>query len=233
MYNYKGFTCTKDVLLYLDVCREEQEQVFKKLDALEIKFFDPNKRELKIEKKKLKQQLTIIRARIQKCLKILEDGVVFEKRDLLKFLPKYLSLKEKELYVLMPNVTEDDFLMNLITKTYFLNVFSTKYNIVTTVHNKNKLENQGQSGLCGGETDDIKDYLSICENEKYICLSDAPQYSLLNGTELNELFSGYPYIRDLAFDLIDLKLENPFMSDEERLNIILRDLQKKKRLPNN
>ena len=34
MYNYKGFTCTKDVLLYLDVCREEQEQVFKKLDEI-------------------------------------------------------------------------------------------------------------------------------------------------------------------------------------------------------
>ncbi len=225
MYNYKGFTCAKDILIYLDACKEEQEQIFDKIQNLEIKFFDPNKKKLKLEKKKLKKQLTTIRMRIQKCMKIIEDGSSFEKDDLLRFLPRYLSLKEGELYVLIEDVNAD-----LINSSHFPNHHNMKYNVITTIHNKIKLESLKEKNR---RVYDLQQYLSTCENKKYVCLSDNIRYFLLNGIDLNEFFSGYPYIRDLAFDLIDLKLENPYMSDEERLNKVLQYLQKKKRLPNN
>lgn len=233
MYNYRGFTCTKDVLIYLDSCKEEQERVFDKLNKIEIKLFDPNRKELKKERKNLKDQLKIIKKRIRKCIDILEEGSTFKRDDFLRFLPKYLSLKEREIYVLMDEVVEDNFCMEMAAKTYPWGFFSEKYNIITTVHNKRKLENMGDSGSCGGTTDDIEDYLSVCEDDKYLCLSNASLYTLLCGTRLNKIYSSYPYMRELAFDLVDLKIENPYMSDEDRLNKILSDLQKKKRFPGN
>lgn len=133
----------------------------------------------------------------------------------------------------MDDVVEDDFYMAAATKTYHLDIFSTKYNIITTVHNKRKLEDMGDSGSCGGTTDDIEDYLSVCEDDKYLCLSNASLYTLLCGPRLNKIYNDYPYMRDLAFDLVDLKIENPYMSDEDRLNKILSDLQKKKRFSGN
>lgn len=233
MYNYRGFTCSKDVLIYLDSCKEEQEHVFDKLNNIEIKLFDPNRKELKKERKKLKNQLKLIKGRIRKCVDILEEGSTFNREDFLKFLPKYLSLKEGEVYVLIDEVVADDFYMEVAAKTYPWGLFSEKYNVITTVHNKRKLEDIGDNGSCGGTTDDIEDYLSVCEDGKYLCLSDASLYTLLSGTRLNKIYSAYPYMRELAFDLVDLKIENPYMSDEERLNKILSDLQKKKRFSGN
>lgn len=55
MYNYRGFTCSKDVLIYLDSCKEEQERVFDKLNNIEIKLFDPNRN--KKRKKKIKESV--------------------------------------------------------------------------------------------------------------------------------------------------------------------------------
>ncbi|MDE6292519.1 MAG: hypothetical protein K2L98_02430, partial [Bacilli bacterium] len=162
---------------------------------------------------------------------VLERYTVFEKEMFLKFLTKYLSLKEGEVYVLMDNVVEDDFAMAVATKTYPLNVFSVQYNIVTSVHNKFALESQGSHGSCGGTTDNITDYLLGCADGKFVCLKNCSVYSLLAGTKLRKCFSKYPYMRDLAFELVDLKLQNPFISDDERLNKVLGDLQKKKRLP--
>ncbi len=255
MYNYKGFTCAQDILIFLDTCREEEEQISKKLESMQIKLFDSNRKELKKERKELKEQLATIKAKIQRCLGIFEDATTFEKDVFLKFLAKYLSLKEREVYVLMDEVVEDDFGMAVATGRYHksliygslldnsymavamgvypLDLFSKKYNIVASIHNKKRLENQGSTGSCGGHTDDIKDYLSVCKDGKYLCLRDDAFYSLLNGVKLKKSFSKYPYMHELAYDLVDMKIENPLMDDEERLNIILNNLQKKKKLPVN
>lgn len=253
MYNYMGFTCSQDILIYLDMCREEEAQISENLDSIQIKLFDPNRKDLKKERKALKDKLKTIRSKIQKSLDIFEEATTFEKDIFVKFLAKYLSLKEREVYVLKENVVEDDFGMSVATGRYQkrliygsllddtcmaaamgvypTDLFSKKYNIIASVNNKKKLEEQESCGSSGGNTDDIKDYLSVCKDGKYLCLRDMSFYSLLNGVNLKKCFAKYPYIRDLAFELIDLKLQNPFMSDEERLNKVLGDLQKKKRLP--
>lgn len=232
MYNYQEFTCTKDVLIFLDACKEEQERIFKRLDSIEIKLFDPKRKELKKERRELNEKLKNIRIKIQECTNILEKGTTFKRGIFLEFLARYLSLKEED-YVLMDSVVEDNLYMEVATQIYPLNTYSKKYNIIASVHNKQKLKNQGINGSCGGTTDNIKDYLSICEDGKYLCLSDASVYTLLYGTRLKKCFAKYPYMQELAFDLIDMKIANPMMADEERLNQILDDLQKKKRLPGN
>lgn len=240
MDNYQDFTCTQDMLIFLDACKEEQEQIFKRLNSIEIKLFDPKRKELKKERKELKEKLKNINIKIQKCIDIFEKGTTFERDIFLKFLARYLSLKERVVYVLMDNVREDDFYtsiatvhMSMANNAYPVGTFSKKYNIVTTIHNKQKLENQEFNGSCGGTTDNIKDYLSVCEDGRYLCLMDDSLYTLLNGVKLRKSFAKYPYMHELAYNLVDLKMANPMMDDEERLNEILYNLQQKKRLPGN
>ena len=200
MYNYKGFTCVQDILIFLETCGEEEKKISERLDNIQIKLFDPNRKDLKQERKKLKNELKAIQSKIQRCIDIFESATTFEKGIFLDFLPKYLSLKEKEVYVLIDDVVEDDFGMSLATGRYQkrliygdllndigmsaamgvypIDLFSKKYNIVATVHNKKRLENQGKDGSCGGDTDDIKDYLSVCKDGRYLCLRDESFYTL-------------------------------------------------------
>ena len=127
----------------------------------------------------------------------------------------------------------DDTFIQAGLGVYPIDLFSKKYNIVATVHNKKRLEKQESNGSSGGNTDDIKDYLSVCKDGRYLCLRDEPFYSLLNGVKLKKSFSKYPYMHELAYDLVDMKLANPLMDDDERLDRILNNLQKKKKLPQN
>ncbi len=233
MYSYLNFTCTKDIFIYLNLCREEQADVERRLDEIVIKLFDPNRKELKQERKELKQRLKTIKYKIEKCIDLLESETIFKRDIFLKFLAKYLSLREGEEYVLMDDVVEDDFTMALATKTYPLDITSTEYNVITSARNKASLDSQGKNGSCGGTTDDITEYLLGCKDGKFICLKNDSTYSLLRGASLKGCYSKFPYLRELAFELVDLKLQNPNMSDIERLNKVLNELQKKKTYPHN
>ncbi len=246
MYNYQDFTCTQDILIFLDLCKEEQEKVFKRLDSIKLKPFDPNRKKLRKERKELKETLGNINSKIKKCIDILESATTFNKDLFLQFLERYLSLKGKEVYVLMKDVVEYDSYMPIARDIYLRNImldsllggyymgvdplatlYSKKYNIIASVSNKERLDNLESWGENIGN---IKACLSVCEDGHYLCLDDASIYTLLNGTKLRKCFSKFPYMHELAYDLIDMKLENPMMDDEERLNKILAGLDRKKRI---
>lgn len=229
MGNYKGFTCAKDVLIYLEMCEEDQKKTFSRLDKMDIGFFDS--KELKQKRNDLKKQLRIIKFRIENCVGILEKNTTFNRRLFLNFLVKYLTLREGVEYAVM-TVTEDDVALGIATKTY--GCMSTEYEIITTTDNKSKLESKGDQGTFGATTDDINDYLKVCKDKKYLCFSEEEtQFTLLRGSSLSKEFAKYPYFRNLAFDLVDLKMQNPNMSDEERLKAILNSVQKKMTYPTN
>ena len=103
MGNYKGFTSVKDVLIYLELCEEEQKKTFSRLNKMNIGFFDS--KELKQKRNNLKDQLRIIKFRIGKCVEILEQNTTFNKRLFLNFLVKYFTLREGVEYVVM-DITE-------------------------------------------------------------------------------------------------------------------------------
>ena len=54
------------------------------------------------------------------------------------------------------------------------------------------------------------------------------RYSLLKKEKLNQIFKNYPYLEDVAYDLVDLKIENPEMTDRERLNMVYLKSKKNK-----
>lgn len=216
------FKNTQDIKKYLEICSAQYDMIDKYIKNSSISFFSA-------ERKKLKKQLKEINSNIKIAVKKLESCTIFERNSFLQFLKEYLTLIEGEKYVLLDNVQEDDFLMAYATNTYPLNLFSNYYNIITTTSNAEKLKMAKKHGMTGGDTDDIKDFLSVCENRKYICLEKTDNYSLLDGTTLNKDFSAYPYLLNLAYELIDLKLERSELSDKERLNFILSKLQENKK----
>ena len=229
MGNYKGFTCTKDVLIYLGICEEDYKNTSSRLDKMKVGFFDS--KELKKKRNDLKHDLRIIKFRIGKCTGILEQNTLFNKRLFLNFLVKYLSLREGEEYTVM-TITEEDVALEIATKAY--GCFRTEYQIVTTKSNKEKLERMGNQGTFGATTNDIDEYLNVCKDKKYLYFSEREsQCSLLNGASLKEEFGKYPYLRDVAYELVDLKLQNPDMSDEGRLKEVLISIKKKITSPTN
>lgn len=217
----KIFKSALDIKLYLELCYEQYDKIDKYIKNSSIGFWSS-------ERKEAKKQLRQIKLNIKSVLDELESLSTFDCNSFLLFLKDYLSIVEDEEYVLLDNVQEDDFIMAIATHTYPLSLFSNNYNIITTVSNAKELQMQKDYGMTGGDTDDIEEYLSVCDDEKYICLEDDESYSLLDGTTLDEDFSSYPYLLDVAYELVDLKLKKSELTDEELFNIILSEAKTNK-----
>lgn len=82
------------------------------------------------------------------------------------------------------------------------------FNIITTSSNKEKLEKMEPEKY-------LSNYLDSLDNNKYIGLDDTKSITLLNGLELREEFSKYPYLKDFALILLKMRLENKNITNEE------------------
>lgn len=171
------FKSVSDIKLYLELCYEQYDKINKYMKNSSLGFWSS-------ERKEAKKQLRQIKLNIKSTLAELESLSTFDSASFLLFLKDYLSIVEGEKYVLLDNVQEDNFTMAIATHTYPLNLFSNYYNIITTVSNAEELQMQKDYGMTGGDTDDIGEFLSVCDDEKYICLEDDESYSLLYGTTL-------------------------------------------------
>ena len=216
----KELPSSKAIKDYIAFCEQEYERISSEIDAIPTKLFGHRRKESKIQKKELKTQLRGLRKNISDWLFILEDCVTFERYQFLSFLTKYLSIVEKEQYISMKGVQEESAFIPTY-RYYLFDLFNDKYDIITTLDNYDKLSNQDRS-FCGtADTDDIETYLEACENKRFICLEVEDKYTLLDGTSLAEEFREYPYLYDLAYEIIDLKLSNPSLSNDEIFNMIL------------
>lgn len=222
-----SFTCSKDVKTYLDLCREKENMILEELNCFPIGLFNPERKELKKRKKDLKLGLKQLRTDITFFQNLFKQYTTFGSNLFLPFVAMYLTAKENEEYVLVADVQEDDAMLAMATHTYPNNFFGKNYNIITTHSNGQKLLNQNSTGLCGGDTDDIHDFLLVCKDKKYICLEQKDRYTLLDGINLVDSYHYYPYLLDTAYELIDLKFSDANLGDSDRLNKILSYVKKK------
>lgn len=225
MNNYNSFTCSEDIKRYLELCKSSQEKIFKELDSMPNGFLNFTNAELRTRKKELKSRLKQLRVNMSASQDLFEKYTTFDSDIFLPFLVSYLSLKENEQYALIEDIEEDNFALAIATDTYPFNLFGECYNVITTVSNEEKINKQESFGMCFGDTDDIDDFLSVCEDKKYICLQSYDEYTLLDGINLDSDFNKYPYLLDLAYELVDLKLSNPDLGDKDRLNAMLSKAQ--------
>lgn len=224
---YIDFSSAQGIRDYMNECFKVESRLEQEIDDMFISFFNPERHKLKKRRKVIKNRLKKIRNNVKMCKRLLENYTTFDADIFLPFLRDYLTLKENENYEILLDVEELDFGMAIATKTYPLNLYGTHYNIVTTEENYEILEDN-QDSWSLADIDDIDDYLDNLDNDKYVCLEDEDEYTLLCGMKLDSDFKSYPYLYDVANELVDLKLSNPDMSDEERLESVLDKLRKKK-----
>lgn len=221
MNEYLNFSSAQGIRDYLNECFRVANELETKMDEMFISIFNPERHKLKKRRKVIKSRLKGIRDNIRVAKDILENYTTFDSDIFLPFLCEYLTLKEHEKYELLLDVEEMDFGMAIVTKTYPLNLYGSHYNIVTTDYNCEILEDSTDTWSFA-DTNDIDDFLSYLDDDKYICLEDSDCYTLLNGVSLDSDYDRYPYLCDLANELIDMKLSNPDISDEERLKKYIR-----------
>ena len=180
-------------------------------------------------KKELQSHFKQIQKEIENVMTLLETYTTFNNRDMLIFLRKYLSIKENEKYILIGN---DDYQAS-IQSDYLsceTNTFGETYTIITTLANGYKLLNYAENNASFDFSSDVSDFLYAAQDDKYICLETKDTQTLLKGLHLSKTYSSYPYLEDVAYELIDLKLATPSLSDRGRLEAVYANLKNEKKL---
>ncbi len=207
---------------YLEANRIKKDNIKKKLS----KTYPMSISEEKKYRKKLKNELKQVRKNIADAETLFEKYSTFDSASLLIFLEKYLSIIENEEYAL---IGDDNYHFDISNYKFVnTNTYGEQYYIITTEANCDILENSSPILPYCFQTCDIDDFLSECKDGKYIYMEQQDRYSLLKKEKLNQIFKNYPYLEDVAYDLVDLKIENPEMTDRERLNMVYLKSKKNK-----
>ncbi len=152
----------------------------------------------------------------ERYFNMFSELTTFDSNLLYPFLIEYLSNIENEKYILITGIKENIYPLSNIANYFDLNIFDIHFDIITTFENKKRLDKFGNF-----ENDDIYDQLYLLKDNKYICFDHNDKQTLLNGPELTIDLLNFPYIKDVAYSLIEKKLEDPNISDSIRLDSIL------------
>jgi hypothetical protein len=200
----------------------------------EVKRFDTNNQIIKLRDKFSEQDsilekvlvardllhLSLLRGKFERKVEsakgIITRYSTFSDDLLLPFLADYISEKENKKHVILQRRDKN---LCTATKTYPLNLYGEMYyNIIIEEDNKEKFACTKRPGVLSGT---IKEHLEACSSSKHICLLSLNSYSLMKGNFFCTEYADFPYLRDVALQLVDMKLSNPFISDKERLNLVL------------
>lgn len=208
-------------------CNYKEEDIYNNLkeryDELKtLTLFDPNKKILKSEIKELWKNLKKVDRIRKQCNDIFTKYSTIDSDILLNFLPKYMSKIENEEYILLKDIEIEDYRLIPTGKTIIPYFDTDTYHIITTKSNSELLKNnETESWFTDGVSDDLDEYLNVIKDNKYLCLENYINYNLLYGVDLDEDFKKYPYLEDLGYQIVDLKLKNPELDDNTILNTIL------------
>lgn len=172
--------------------------------------------------KQKKDFLKNIEDTLQEYNQFFTFATTFSEKLFLPFIRDYLSYREKEKYVVLDAIEENS---AISYKTIPHHHAKSSYTIITTPENKQKIDKQNQML---GNFYSIKDYLSKQTDRKYICLDTSSHYTLLQGEALHPSYIKYFYLKNLGYDLVDLKLQNPFLNDSNRIEMLTDKIYQKK-----
>lgn len=180
------------------------------------------------EKKKITQDMILLQININKVLGIMEETSTVNQEKLLNFLVRYLTRQEQRQYALLDEVIEDDYNLAVATNTYPRNIYGKRYQIIATEEDIERMKTESKPGKLGGDTDNIKDYLSHCRN-KFICLKKNDEYTILEEGYLKDELSDFPYLIYVAEEIVDSKLGESFITLQDCFNRLLETNYTKKK----
>lgn len=177
------------------------------------RFFSKERRDYKKKINELRKELEDTSLKVKSNYNELTKLSTYDSELILPLLKNHISDVEKEEYFVV-NIKEDDYddyyypSGNALDTPMLMRRYGSSYNIITTGKNKDILENSESQKY-------LNSYLELLDDEKYIFLDDTKTQTLLHGLELSEQFNEYPYLKDFSYKLLEMRLENPNISNEE------------------
>lgn len=189
-------TTIVDLLIFIEECKKKEENLQNNIektlsDLRTLSYFAPTKRYFKELLIEQKKKLEHIRIMKELVIKKIEECSKIKGEVLLPFLVEYLSYKENEQYILLENVKEKGIKL----------IYNNPYIFITTLENKEKQY----------------DYL---KKESISLEADKDEYALLEGTSLASEYSKYPYLINIAYSVINIRLKENDISDIDIINQI-------------
>lgn len=164
----------------------------------QMPLFSSDRIKIKRRVSQIKKEIRSTKANKEYYSTLMSSYARFKSKVFLPFLAEYLTKTTSDAYVVGSYYESDGIIINVATN--IPEEQGTYYDTIVPEYWASKN--------------------SKCTN-KSIYLERSSAYSLLNGLELKNEFSDFPHLRGLGLQLVDLKLKNPTMSDQDRLNIVL------------
>lgn len=212
--------------------REERGRISSIKDRLDELSINPFSKD-RFERRKLKRMLEKIRSRIEDYKEVIDDATTFKRYKLLNFFCEYLSLTERENIVVtkFTEVEEND---NYSTGITYVALGSTLKNPgLTTLGFMNMMDEDEEEThyyvVSNEETSQALKYTfdndmdaAIDEVDNVRCFYETEQIiHLADGTRLEDKYLVYPQLNAVFKRLVDLFLQYPDLSDEERFKKII------------
>lgn len=160
----------------------------------EVGFFDSNRRQIKSRVSQIKKELKTAKANKDYYSTLLSSYSRFSSNIFLPFLAEYLTKTTGKKYVVKSEYESNGCFLNVATGLY--DEDGTYYDVIAP-EEKNS------------------------NDKRSISIESCSSFSLLDGLKLREEFSSFPHLRGLGLKLADLKIKNPTMSDQERLDTVM------------
>jgi len=148
--------------------------------------------------------------RIKSIEELMEEYATFEARYLIYFLTHVLTIIEGKRYEGLEILDNNQAMI------------STKYTVITTAKDAKLIDYYSDKK---GIEIDKKNINIFCPNSRYLLLPEEVSYSLLKGIELNPMFELFPYLKDIAYELINIKIKYPQISNLDAMKIFLEELR--------
>lgn len=218
----------KEMVKYRDVLLANLENEYIKLDNLSrfpLKDVE--------EKTKIYERINVIKDKLDYIQRIMYAGANFKTEEFVYFLNSFLKLIESNYIVTKIRVADSNI--------YFEESLSDKIKRRKAWKNKKRI-NTVKGKWCYFISDEISretilenifddEDLDVYKNSKVVndvmIMDSFNTYPFYSNFKMKKGFASNPKIKTAIYELIDLKIKNPELTDEERFNIVLNNTKRR------
>ncbi len=191
----------QDILNYLSYIDTKISRLYAELEGIGSTLFNSRKRAIK---KQISNELKRYNDILDKYGTFFREATTFNRNDLAEFFSKYFTALYGKKYMFKANIIDRSRGIDISTDLIFS---LDDFRILSEYFNFHRRIN-------------VDKLIDSCQ-DSCLCLGGPEDYTLLVGTRVCEDLEGFPEILEVIETLVNLKLENPNLSDKRRLALAL------------
>lgn len=240
--NYMELNSYDDLIMALQADRDTYNRILNDLDNLSINPFSRDR----IKRKRLKRRLEILEDRIADYKGTIDEATTFKRYQLLSFMCEYLSLTEQEDIIVtkvstVEEVESDSYSTGV---TYMALGAALKNPAFSVLGMVNMMDDDTEEEVTNyyfvsnkkvakaieythDEYGDIEDTVAEIEGKRFFYVSKKTIH-MARGSNIKDKYLVFPQLADVFRRLVDLYLQYPDYSDEERFGKIIEETKGRK-----